>query len=103
MLLKEFKQRKEEEKRKQQTSETDQEEPKKEEQQEATNKEGLNQEQQVIDAEMKILNQVYTEGHQNLNDKIHGFFNTIQNYMNYGNMENQIKGIQNPKHYPKNK
>lgn len=99
-LLKEFKQRKEEEKRKQQTSETDQEEPKKE-QQEATNKEGLNQNQQVIDAEMKTLNQVYTQGHQNLNDKIHGFFNTIQNYMNYGNMENQIKGIQNPYAYQK--
>ncbi len=100
-LLKKFKQRKEEEQRKQQTSETDQEEPKKEEQQEATNKDGLNQEQQVIDAQMKTLNQVYTQGHQNLNDKIHGFFNDIQNYMNYGNMENQIKGIQNPYAYQK--
>ena len=103
-LLKNFKERKNEEERKQQTSETGQEKTETEQKQESTNKEGLNQEQQVINAQMNVLDKVYTEGvqgQQDINNKIHGFFNDIQNYMNYGNMENQIKGIQNPYAYQK--
>lgn len=51
---------------------------------------------------MNIIEQGYNSGWTNMNQTIHGAFDKVKNYMNYADINNQIKGIQNPYNYQVN-
>lgn len=67
-----------------------------------TSKVEFNDNQKEIQAGLNILEERYNNGMTNINQAIHGFFDKVQNKMDYANMENQLKSIENPYKYQVN-